>query len=167
MCCLHVFSSADWLQKHSCHQPLGYQQYTKGTNSSFAGVNFIDSSELYLKNRVRPCALSYFASRMEGSRGRSVGNWMNCLVLKTTTTLVLTFRSWVDTVIWWEGVDFSIFPLTKMLFSAETPSENIHEITTRISLPAQTAMNGREKVSVTTRFSPRSPTNRLLPRKRV
>ena len=42
---------------------------------------------------------------------------MNCLVLKTTTALVSTFRSWVDTVISQEGEDFSIFALTKMPFS--------------------------------------------------
>ena len=70
---LCVPSSADRSQKRSCLQPLGYQQFTKGDNSSFAGLNFIDSSELYIKNRVIPCALSYFVSRMK-SRGRSVGN---------------------------------------------------------------------------------------------
>lgn len=68
MRCLCVPSSADRLQKRSCLQPLGYQQFTKGDNSSFAGVTFIDSSELYLKNRVIPSALSYFLSRMEQSR---------------------------------------------------------------------------------------------------
>ena len=57
---------------------------------------------------------------------------------------------------------FSIFPLAKMLLNTDTTSENVREITTGIiSLPAQTAVKEREKVSVQHVFL---PAHRLIDR---